>query len=130
VITGVHALIWSPRADAVRVFLRDVLGWNHVDAGGGWLIFAMPPAEVAVHPTEDEVPAHHELYLMCDDIEATLGELRAKGVETPGAIADVGWGRVAAIRLPDGNDLAIYQPAHATAIPSQPGASAADRVGA
>lgn len=113
-IIGVHALIYSPQAEAVREFLRDVLGWSHVDSGGGWLIFAMPPAEVAVHPTEGQ--GRHELYLMCDDIEATLAELRAKGVETPGDIQDQRWGRVAAIRLPDGTDLPIYQPMHPTAI--------------
>ncbi len=113
-ITGVHALIYSQQADAVRAFLRDVLGWSHVDSGEGWLIFAMPPAEVAVHPTEG-TPAT-ELYLMCDDVEATVEELRAKGGEFEGDIQDQGWGRVTSIRLPDGSSLGLYQHQHPTAI--------------
>ena len=113
-ITGVHALIYSQQAEAVRVFLRDILGWSHVDSGGGWLIFAMPPAEVAVHPIEGAPST--ELYLMCDDVEATVDELRAKGGEVEGGIQDQGWGRVTSIRLPDGASLGLYQPQHPLAI--------------
>src|SRR5438270_12794572 len=78
-ITAVHGLIYSRQAEAVRVFLRDKLGWDHVDSGGGWLIFALPPAELCVHPTDGEPGA--ELYLMCDDIEATVAELTGRDVE-------------------------------------------------
>ena len=108
-ITGLHAIIYSERAEEVRAFLRDVLGLAHVDAGGGWLIFALPPAEVAVHPTE--AAGAHELYLMCDDIEATASDLRTKGVEV-GAVADAGFGLMTSIRLPDGEWLGLYEPRH------------------
>jgi len=116
VITGVHALIYSQQAEAVRAFLRDTLGWSHVDSGDGWLIFAMPPAEIAVHPTEGQLST--ELYLMCDDIGATVEELRAKGVRFEGAVEDQGWGRLTMIRLPDGSKLGLYQPQHPTAVRS------------
>jgi predicted enzyme related to lactoylglutathione lyase len=109
-INAVHALIYSQQADAVRAFLRDVLGWSHVDDGQGWLIFAMPPAEVGVHPTDG--PTTHELYLMCDDIEATVAELAAKGVECADPVSDRGWGLVTAIKLPDGSPLGLYEPRH------------------
>jgi len=111
-INGLHAIVFSPEADKVRAFYRDVLGMSSVDAGGGWLIFAMPPAELAVHPSEGN--GHHELYLMCDDIHATLAELAAKGVEAVRGVSDQGWGLLSAIRLPDGSELAIYQPRHPT----------------
>ena len=113
-ITGVHALVYSPDAPAVRAFIRDVLGWSHVDGGGGWLIFAMPPAEVGVHPTDG--PGSQELWLMCDDIEATVAELTAKGVEFTGPPSDQRFGVAASIKLPDGGTLGIYQPRHATAV--------------
>ena len=111
-ITGVHALVFSPEAEKVRAFFGDVLGMSSVDAGNGWLIFALPPAELAVHPADGD--ARHELYLMCDDIHATLAELRAKGVEMAREVSDQGWGLVAAIRLPDGAELPIYEPWHAS----------------
>jgi predicted enzyme related to lactoylglutathione lyase len=116
VITGVHAIIFSPEAEKVRAFLSDVLGLSSVDAGGGWLIFALPPAELAVHPAEGA--PRHELYLMCDDIEVTLADLRAKGVEVAREVADQGWGLVAAIFLPDGTEFPIYQPRHASPLTS------------
>jgi catechol 2,3-dioxygenase-like lactoylglutathione lyase family enzyme len=109
-ITGMHAIVFSPDAARVREFFADVLGLRSVDAGGGWLIFALPPAELAVHPTDGD--GHHELYLMCDDIQATLAELRAKGVEVARDVTDQGWGPLAAIRLPDGEEFPIYQPRH------------------
>ena len=111
-ITGVHAIIFSSEAEKVREFLADILSLPSVDAGGGWLIFALPPAEVAVHPTEGS--NRQELYLMCDDIHATLAELRGKGVEVVRDIADQGWGLLAAVRLPDGAELPIYEPRHAS----------------
>ena len=109
-ITGMHAIVFSPEADKARAFFRDVLDLPSVDAGGGWLIFALPPAELAVHPAEGD--GRHELYLMCDDIHATLAELRGKGVEVARDVADQGWGLLAAIRLPDGSEFPIYEPRH------------------
>jgi catechol 2,3-dioxygenase-like lactoylglutathione lyase family enzyme len=90
VINGLHAIVFSPEAEKVRAFLGDVLGLASVDAGGGWLIFASPPAELAVHPTDGA--GYHQLYLMCDDINATLAELRDKGVEVARDVTDQGWG--------------------------------------
>jgi predicted enzyme related to lactoylglutathione lyase len=116
VITGVHAIVFSADAEKVRAFFADVLGLPSVDAGGGWLIFALPPAELAVHPAEGA--GRHELYLMCDDIHATLAELRGKGVAVARDISDQGWGLLAAIRLPDGTEFPIYQPRHPS--PPQP----------
>ena len=110
-ITGLHSIMFSAQAEKVRAFLADVLNLPSVDAGGGWLIFAMPPAELAVHPTGGDAP-RHELYLMCDDIQATLADLRGKGVEIAREPADQGWGILAAIRLPDGEEFPIYQPRH------------------
>ena len=104
-----HAIVFSSEAEQVRAFFRDVLGLPSVDAGG-WLIFALPPAELAVHPADGDT--RHELYLMCDDIHATLAELRAKGVDVANDVADQGWGLVAAIRLPDGSELPVYEPRH------------------
>jgi hypothetical protein len=80
-ITGLHAIVHAKNADEVRVFLRDVLGFKSVDAGHGWLIFAAPPAEIAAHPIEEGEKPHHELYLMCDDLQATMKELEGKGVQ-------------------------------------------------
>jgi catechol 2,3-dioxygenase-like lactoylglutathione lyase family enzyme len=110
VINGLHAIVFSPEAEKVRAFLGDVLDLPSVDAGGGWLIFAAPPAELAVHPADGD--GHHQLYLMCDDINATLAELAAKGVEIATEVSDQRWGLVAAIRLPDGTELPIYEPRH------------------
>jgi catechol 2,3-dioxygenase-like lactoylglutathione lyase family enzyme len=107
-----HAIVFSPDAEKVRAFFGDVLGLSSVDAGGGWLIFALPPAELAVHPADGD--GHHELYLMCDDIHATLAGLRGKGVEVARDVSDQGWGLLAAIRLPDGGEFPIYQPRHAS----------------
>lgn len=108
-VTGLHAIVFSPEAEKVRAFFRDVLEWESVDAGGGWPIFAAPPAELAVHPAD--APGNG-LYLMCDDLEATLAGLRAKGVELSPDVTDQGWGSVAGIRLPDGSELPVYQPHH------------------
>ncbi len=90
------------------------LGLGHVDAGEGWLIFALPPAELGVHPTDGEPSS--ELYLMCDDVEATVAELEARGVEFDGEIKDAGFGRLASIKLPSGAALPIYEPRHPLAI--------------
>ncbi len=107
-ITGAHTIRYSPDADALRAFFRDVLELPSVDAGGGWLIFGLPPAELAAHPGEQP---GSELYLMCDDLEATMADLRAKGVEL-GPVAEERWGRVTTIALPDGGELGLYEPRH------------------
>jgi predicted enzyme related to lactoylglutathione lyase len=110
VITGVHAIIFTRDAEADRAFFRDVLDLHSVDAGGGWLIFALPPAELAAHPAEGA--AHQELYLMCDDIRATVDELTERGVEFTREISDQGFGRLTAFRLPGGSEIALYEPRH------------------
>ncbi|MFG1998167.1 VOC family protein [Spirillospora sp. NPDC048911] len=109
-INGVHVIIHSRDADADRAFIRDVLGFPGVDAGGGWLIFKLPPAEIAAHPTDGE--PQHELYLMCDGLEGTLADLRSKGVEITKPPSDQGWGTIAAIKLPSGAELSLYEPHH------------------
>jgi catechol 2,3-dioxygenase-like lactoylglutathione lyase family enzyme len=110
-ITGAHAIIFTRDPEGLRAFVRDVLGFSAVDAGGGWLIFALPPAELAAHPAED-VGHQHELYLMCDDIEATVNELKQKGVEFTRPIGDEGWGLLTAFAVPGGGQLALYEPRH------------------
>jgi catechol 2,3-dioxygenase-like lactoylglutathione lyase family enzyme len=113
VIIGAHTIVYSSDADADRAFLRDVLGFPHVDAGGGWLIFRLPPGEVAVHPAEASGAV--ELYLVCDDVEATVAELTAAGVAFDDGISDQGWGRLATFRLPGGGRVGLYEARHPTA---------------
>lgn len=108
--------MFSSEAEKVRAFLADVVGLPAADAGGGWLIFAMPPAGLAVHPADGD--DRHELYLMCDDIQATLADLRDKGAEIARDVSDQGWGLLAAIRLPDGTQLPIYEPRHPSPHPA------------
>jgi catechol 2,3-dioxygenase-like lactoylglutathione lyase family enzyme len=108
-ITGAHAIVYSRDAEADRAFFCDVLGFRSVDAGGGWLIFALPPAELAAHPADE---GRHELYLMCDDIEATVAELERKGVEFARPVSDEGFGLLTAIELPGGGELGLYEPRH------------------
>ena len=109
-ITGVHAIIFTKDAEGVRGFLRDVLGLASIDVGGGWPVFALPPAELAAHPTDGD--GHHELYLMCDDIHATVEELKRQEVEFTRPIDDAGWGLITALELPGGGELALYEPRH------------------
>lgn len=111
-IVGAHVLLYTPEAEELRAVLRDALGWEHVDAGDGWLIFALPPAELGVHPSDGET--HHELSLMCDDIEATAAELRAKGIEIRGEPEDRGYGIVMKMVLPGGVAVDLYEPRHAS----------------
>ncbi len=106
---GAHTIIGSQDPEADRAFFRDVLGMESVDAGGGWLIFALPPSEVAVHPGKD---GRHELYLMCADLDATVRELRRRGATVKPEVHDHPWGKLATIVLPGGGDLPIYQPRH------------------
>ena len=107
--TGAHTIIESSDAEADRAFFRDVLGLESVDVGGGWLIFALPPGELAVHPGTD---GSHELYLMCADLDATLAVLRRKGVRVGDEIHDEPWGKLATMTLPGGGELSIYEPRH------------------
>jgi hypothetical protein len=109
-INGAHAIIYSKRPEADLAFFRDVLSLPHVDVGGGWLIFGLPPAEVAVHPSKKN--DSHELYLMCADIEALIAELARRGVRCS-AVSAQGWGLVTRVALPGGGKLAVYQPRHA-----------------
>ena len=103
-------VLFSRDPEADRAFFADVLEQPHVDAGGGWLIFKLPPAEVAMHPTDG--PSGQELYFMCDDVEATMGELRAKGVEFTQDISEERWGRLTRFRLPCGAEVGMYEPRH------------------
>jgi hypothetical protein len=112
-IIGVHAIIPTHDADADRSWLADVLGLGSVDAGGGWLIFALPPAELAVHSSSSE-GGDVELYLMCDNIETTMQDLRERGVAFDGPVTDQRWGRVTKIVLPGGTRLGLYEPRHAS----------------
>ena len=109
-ISGAHAIIYSRDAEADRAFFRDVLKLDSVDSGGGWLIFALPPSEVAVHPAESS--GRHELYLLCDDIEGALAEIQDRGIKVAGAVVEQPWGRLAMIVLPGGGELGIYEPKH------------------
>ena len=102
-ITGAHAIIFTKNVDAVRAFFNDVLEFSSVDAGGGWMISALPAAELAAHPADNA--GHHELYLMCDDIHATVDELERKGVQLSRPISDERWGLITAIKMPDGGEL-------------------------
>jgi len=120
-ITGGHVIIYSRDAEADRAFFRDVLRYPNVDAGGGWLIFKLPPAELAVHPTDG--PESQELYLMCDDVEESIAELTAKGVEFTQPITEARWGRLTRLRLPGGGEIGMYEPRHerATDLPDAVG---------
>ena len=112
-ITGVHALLYSAEAEAVRAVLRDGLAWKYVDDGDGWLVFALPPAELGVHPADR--PAH-ELSLMCDDLAATMAELGARGIRFRGEPHDEGWGVVVTMVLPGDLELLLYEPRHTTTV--------------
>lgn len=120
-IVGVHVLLYSPEPDRLRATLGDAFGWKSVDAGEGWLIFALPPAELGVHPAEGptyESGVRHQLTLMCDDIEATARELRAKGIEVQGEPVDEGFGITVMLILPGDVEVLLYEPRHPVAIAS------------
>ena len=113
-ITGAHVLLYTPEAETLRAQLRDVFGWRHVDAGDGWLICALPPAELGVHPSEGDT--QHQLSLLCDDVHATAHELRAKGVEVRGEPEDKGFGTGVTVVLAGGVKVLLYEPRHETAV--------------
>src|SRR5438045_7267832 len=106
-ITGVHAIIYATDAEATRTFIDEVLGLASVDAGGGWPIYALPPAELAIHPATEP---RHELFLMCDDIEATVADLTARGVEFDTGIRDQQWGLLTSVVVPGGGRIGLYEP--------------------
>ncbi len=112
-IFGAHTIVYSKDADADRAFLKDVLGFSSVDAGHGWLIFALPPGEIAVHPAGEN--NRHELYFMCEDLKAEISALREKGIQCSD-VHQERWGSLTKIRLPGGGDIGLYQPKHPTAI--------------
>jgi hypothetical protein len=112
-IRGAHVILYSTDAGADRAFLQELLGLAAVDAGGGWLILQLPPAEVAVHPADTSGAT--ELYLVCDDIEETVADLEQRGIAVDGPITDQGWGRLATVPLPGGGRLGVYEARHPTA---------------
>jgi catechol 2,3-dioxygenase-like lactoylglutathione lyase family enzyme len=112
-ISGAHMIVYSTDAEADRAFFRDVLGFKWVDAGHGWLIFALPPAEAAFHPSDKN--GAHELYFMCDDLRVEMAALAKKGVAC-GEVHEERWGSVTRIKLPSGGQIGLYQPRHPTAL--------------
>ena len=113
-IVGAHAVIHTSDADGVRALLRDAIGLPHVDAGKGWLIFALPPAELAVHPVEgnDRTAGEHQLFLMCRDIRRTAAELEARGVELTTPISEERFGLITSLRVPGAGEIGLYEPRH------------------
>jgi len=111
----VHALVYADDAEAARAFFRDVFGWPNVDAHEGWLIFGTGPSELGVHPSGGG-GQHHEISLMCDDIEQTVADLRAKGAQFASGIEDRGFGRTIALEVPGAGQMMLYQPRHPTAV--------------
>jgi predicted enzyme related to lactoylglutathione lyase len=128
VIVGAHVLLWSPDAEPVREFFRDVLGLPVEGSMSEWPLFALGPAEAAMHPTTTREPGFL-MYLLCDDFEQTVAEIQSRGGELSRPVSDEGWGMVAWFRLPDGGELPIYEPRHKTALGLRPeGAAAAARL--
>ncbi len=111
-ITAVHTLLYADDPEAAQTFFRDVLEWPEVDAGGGWLIFRSGPSELALHPTGEGSPQHHEVSLMCDDLDATMAELTAKGAEFVGDIGEQRWGRTVSLKVPGAGEILLYEPKH------------------
>jgi catechol 2,3-dioxygenase-like lactoylglutathione lyase family enzyme len=113
-IIAAHTVIFAEDAERARAFFRDVLGLPNVDAGGGWLIFRSPPAELAVHPSEPSESGRHALYLVCDDIDATITELTAQGVACT-EVSDEGWGLLTSVRVPGAGMIGLYEAKHSLA---------------
>ena len=111
-IAGAHTIVYADDPQAARTFFRDVLGFPAVDAGDGWLIFALPPGEVAVHPGEGSAAGGHELFFMCRDVEATVAELERRGVEFTAPISDEGYGLLTRFRIPGASEIGLYEPRH------------------
>jgi len=111
-ISGAHVIVYSKNAEADRAFFRDVLGFKSVDAGHGWLIFALPPAEAAFHPSGESL---HELYFMCDDLNVEIASLAKRGVKCS-KVEEARWGAITKMQLPGGGNVGLYQPKHATAL--------------
>jgi predicted enzyme related to lactoylglutathione lyase len=115
-ITAAHAIIYAEDPEAARAFFRDVLELPNVDVHGGWLIFKLPPAELGIHPAGEASPdGHHEFFLLCDDIDSTVADLSAKGVEFGGPVTEARFGRLSRMRIPGGGEIGLYQPSHPTA---------------
>ncbi|MGO9197524.1 MAG: VOC family protein [Acidimicrobiales bacterium] len=121
-IKAVHTLVYADDAEATRAFFRDVVGWPHVDSGEGWLIFNTGPSELGVHPTSGDAgdgtwstEQHHEISLICDDIEKTVADLKAKGAEFSGEVNDRGFGLTIMIKVPGAGEIMVYEPRHSTA---------------
>jgi catechol 2,3-dioxygenase-like lactoylglutathione lyase family enzyme len=113
VISGTHAIIYASDAAQARAFFRDVLGMANLDVHDGWLIFKLPPAELGIHPAGEASPdGHHELYFICDDVAATVVELKAKGVEFTTGIETAGFGLMTRMRVPGAGEIGLYQPRH------------------
>jgi catechol 2,3-dioxygenase-like lactoylglutathione lyase family enzyme len=112
-ISGAHVIVYSKNVEADRAFFRDVLGFKSVDAGHGWLIFALPPAEAAFHPAEES--SVHELYLMCDDLKAEMASLAKQNVKCS-KVQEARWGSITKMQLPGGGQVGLYQPKHPTAL--------------
>ena len=119
VIAGAHTIIFADDAEAARAFFRDVLGFKGVEAGEGWLIFALPPGELAVHPGSGwgRGPGHHVLFLMCRDIAETVRRLESAGVEFVAPVADEGWGLITTFRIPGAGEIGLYEPRHPSPLP-------------
>jgi predicted enzyme related to lactoylglutathione lyase len=113
-ICGIHAIIYIKDANRAHAFFRDILKFSSVDAGDDWLIFALPPAELGIHPTDEA--KHNELFLMCDDIKTTIKELKSKGVEFAQPIRNEQWGQLTSIKIPGGGEIGLYQPKHPTTV--------------
>lgn len=111
-VSGAHVIVYSKNPDADRAFFRDVLGFKSVDAGHGWLIFGLPPAEAAFHPSDDN--SAHELCFLCDDLKSEMASLAKKHVKFSD-VQEVRWGSIAKMQLPGGGSLRLYQPKHPTA---------------
>ena len=111
-ISGAHVIVYSKNAEADRTFFRDVLNFKHVDAGHGWLIFALPLGEAAVHPSDQ---SSHELFFMCEDLNAEMASLAKKGIKCS-KVQEQRWGSITKMRLPGGGEVGLYQPKHPTAL--------------
>lgn len=121
-IIGTHMLLYTSEPDALRAVFRDVFKFRHVDAGDGWLIFALPPAELGIHPAEGptfDSGMRHQVTFMCDDINATIRDLRAKGIKVEGEPQDEGWGVTTMLNLPGGVQVMLYEARHPVAIAQQ-----------